>query len=208
MKCSQNTWTSQCLRENLFTLLKYRSEKQVSVKPNETETQCFQEESCVLFLNEPVRVRLNRTGPGPPSCVGVTSVTLTQDVTTNHFICCSTLFNMLQFFSRKTQSEVLCEICGLLLGWRSRLLWLVSRDTACWRPAPPLVLYSAGTLPVWARARGTSSTSQRRPRIRLAAGWTSCSPDPPGGPIRRQQFKVRPIKSWTHSGSIQILLFQ
>lgn len=160
------------------------------------------------FLIEPVRVRLNRTGPGPPSCVGVTSVTLTQDVTTNHFICCSTLFNMLQFFSRKTQSEVLCEICGLLLGGRSRLLWLVSRDTACWRPAPPLVLYSAGTLPVWARARGTSSTSQRRPRIRRAAGWTSCSPDPPGGPIRRQQFKVRPIKSWTHSGSIQILLFQ
>lgn len=112
------------------------------------------------------------------------------------------------FFSRKTQSEVLCEICGLLLGGRSRLLWLVSRDTACWRPAPPLVLYSAGTLPVWARARGTSSTSQRRPRIHRAAGWTSCSPDPPGGPIRRQQFKVRPIKSWTHSGSIQILLFQ
>lgn len=91
-------------------------------------------------------------------------------------------------FSRKSQS-VLSYVSRLEArrGW-SQLLWLVSRDMVCWHPAPPLVLCSTGRLPVWVPAQGISSASRRRPLSRRAAGWTSCSRDPPGGPIREEKL--------------------
>lgn len=82
------------------------------------------------------------------------------------------LWNILQDFSRKFSPQ-------FRLG-RGRLLWLVSRGRACRRPAPPSALYSEGRLPVWVPGPGTSSACPPRPRSHRAAGWTSCSPDPPG----------------------------
>lgn len=100
----------------------------------------------------------------------------------------SSMLEHFTVFSRKSQSVLLyVSRLGTRRGW-SQLLWLVSRDMVCWRPAPTLVLCSVGRLPVWVPARGTSSASQRRPLSRRAAGWTSCSQDPPGGPIREEKL--------------------
>lgn len=107
--------------------------------------------------------------------------------TSNHFILWSTLGRFLQF-SRKLQSMGVMRATG---GGGGAELWLVSRDTACRHPAPLLSLCSAGRPPAWAPARGTFSASLKRPGSRRAAGWTSCSPDPPGGPIRTWQLDIR-----------------
>lgn len=65
---------------------------------------------------------LCQAGPGrtrTTSCVGITSVTLTQDVTTNHFICCSFFPRYLtcySFFLEKLSPRFLVKSVGYCRG--------------------------------------------------------------------------------------------
>lgn len=109
----------------------------------------------------------------------------------------SSLGNVIILFSSSRKQSFVTAVKGR--GGEAGPLWLVSRDKACWCPASPSVLYSAGTLLVSVPARGTSSASRRHPRSRRVPGWTSCSPGPPGGPIRRQRLTVKLLREFLYT---------